>query len=242
MRVLKKIIKTDFGDINSPEPRLYIFLGAYGSGKSEVSVHFARALSGENPDRSVVLVDLDIVNPYYRSADAAELLSGEGIRVIAPVFANTNVDVPAIPGEVNTVFDNPKSIGVFDVGGEDLGARVLSSMRSKIERTECRVFMVVNTFRPFTVDAQGIADTSKMLSKAANLPIYGFIDNSNLLNETTGEELQLSFPILKEAEALTGIPLRYASGLDEYLPKKWTDETSYGVPLLRMKKSIFYNY
>lgn len=239
---MKKIIKSTEEAVKGIIPRLYIFLGAYGSGKSEVSVHFARELSEEYPDQKIILVDLDIVNPYYRSADAGALLEKEGVRVIAPLFANSNVDVPAIPADVNAVFDSPDTIGVFDVGGEDLGARVLSSMKSRIEKTECRVYMVVNTFRPFTVDARGIAETARMLSKAAGLPIYGMIDNSNLLNETTGEELQISYPILTEASALTGIPLRFASGLDEFLPPQWKEETDHHLPLLRMKKSIFYNY
>ncbi len=239
---MKRIVKSEDRGSEENQPMLYIFLGAYGSGKSEVSVHFARMLSQAYPERDVILVDLDTVNPFYRSADAKSLLQGEGIRVIAPVFANTNVDVPAIPAEVNAVFDNPKSIGVIDVGGEDLGAKVLSSMKKRIEGTDCRVFMVVNTFRPFTVDAKGIAETAMKLSAAANLPIYGLIDNSNLLNETTGEELEISFPILREASEITGIPLRYASGLDQYLPREWVGLTGNQVPLIRMQRTIFYNY
>lgn len=239
---MKKIVKSDEAGEKKGLPRLYIFLGAYGSGKSEVSVNFARMLSQAYPERDVTLVDLDTVNPFYRSADAKSLLQSEGIRVVAPIFANTNVDVPAIPGEVNAVFDNPNSIGVIDVGGEDLGAKVLSSLKKRIESTDCRVFMVVNTFRPFTVDAKGIAGTAMKLSAAASLPIYGFIDNSNMLTETTGEELEISFPILREASEITGIPLRFASGLDEYLPKEWMGQTSNQIPLIRMQRSIHYNY
>ena len=239
---MKKIIKGEERAESTVRPKLYTFLGAYGSGKSEVSVHFARMLSEAYPERDVTLVDLDTVNPFYRSADAKTLLQGEGIRVIAPIFANTNVDVPAIPADVNAVFDNPGSIGVIDVGGEDMGAKVLAGLKKRIEGTDCRVFMVVNTFRPFTVDAKGIAETAMKLSAAANLPIYGLIDNSNLLNETTGEELEISYPILKEASEITGIPLRFASGLDEYLPKEWVGQTSDQLPLIRMKRSIFYNY
>ena len=79
--------------------RLYVFVGAYGSGKSEVSVHFAHMLKQQDPKANVMIADLDIVNPYYRSADAKEALEAEGIRVIVPEYANTNVDVPALSGE-----------------------------------------------------------------------------------------------------------------------------------------------
>jgi Mrp family chromosome partitioning ATPase len=85
--------------------RLYVFVGAYGSGKSEVSVHFAHKLKKEDPSARVMLADLDIVNPYYRSADAKDALEAEGIHVIVPEYANTNVDVPALSGEVYSAFD-----------------------------------------------------------------------------------------------------------------------------------------
>ena len=239
---MRKLYKIGDSQEKQAIPRLLIFIGAYGSGKSEVSVHFARELAKAYKRRKIVLVDLDIVNPFYRSADAKELLAYENVRVIAPVFANTHSDVPAIPPEVSTVFDDPDVIGVFDLGGEDMGAKVLAGMRKKIEKVDGQVFMVINTFRPFTVSAQGIAQTAKALSEASKLRIDGLIDNSNLLQETTGEELMASYPVLQQASEMTGIPICYASGLDEYLPNHWKTKTPNDVPLLRMKRSIFYNY
>ena len=136
--------------------RLYIFVGAYGSGKSEVSVNFARMLKAMNPDRKVLIADLDIVNPFFRSADASQILEREGIRLIAPNYANTNVDAPTVTGEMFTIFDDESYIGVFDVGGEDLGAKILASMHSRFKSIDYRMFMVVNTNRPFTADSTGI--------------------------------------------------------------------------------------
>ena len=239
---MKKIIKTDDSSYFEADPRLHIFVGAYGSGKSEVSVHFARMLAEKHKDRQIILADLDIVNPFYRSADAISSLTEDNIRVIAPVYANTNVDVPALPPEINAIFDDGSVIGVLDLGGEDLGAKVLAGMRGKIEKTDFRVYMVINTFRPFTVDVDGIANTVGMLSEASRLPISGFIDNSNLLSETTGEELRLSYPVLRKASEQTGIPILFAAGFDKYLPADWLELTPDAVPLLRMKQSIFYNY
>lgn len=143
---MKKIIKTDDSSYFEADPRLHIFVGAYGSGKSEVSVHFARMLAEKHKDRQIILADLDIVNPFYRSADAISSLTEDNIRVIAPVYANTNVDVPALPPEINAIFDDGSVIGVLDLGGEDLGAKVLAGMRGKIEKTDFRVYMVINTF------------------------------------------------------------------------------------------------
>ena len=229
------------GDNNEKSPRLFIFVGAYGSGKSEVSVHFARKLRRDYPDRKILLADLDIINPFYRSVDARAILEKENIRVIAPNFANTNVDVPSVSGEMYSVFDDPEYLGVFDIGGEDMGARILSSMHSRFDNISYRVYMVVNTLRPFTSDARGIAVMAQELSAAARLPIHGFIDNSNLLDQTSSDELVHSFSILAEASKITEIPLAYASGLDEYLPKEWEEYTNSGIPLLRMERTVLYN-
>ena len=227
--------------IASQAPRLYIFVGAYGSGKSEVSVHFARKLRKENPDRKILLADLDIVNPFYRSADARSVLEKEQIRVIAPNFANTNVDVPSVPGEMYAIFDDPDYLGVFDIGGEDLGARILSSMHSRFKTLSYRVYMVINTLRPFTSDAQSIAKMAQELSQAARLPISGLIDNTNLLSDTSKHEFIESYPIVYGASRLTGIPIVYASGLDTNLPAEWDVYTNEGVPLLRMQRTVLYN-
>jgi len=227
--------------INDKSPRLFVFVGAYGSGKSEVSVHFARKLKRENPGRKVLLADLDIINPFYRSLDAREILEKENIRVIAPNYANTNVDVPSVSGEMYSIFDDPEYLGVFDIGGEDMGARILSSMRSRFQTIFYRVYMVVNTLRPFTSDAQGIAVTAQALIEASRLPVHGFIDNTNLLSETSPDELVHSYKILSAAAKLTGIPVSYASGLDENLPAEWKEFTNNGIPLLRMQRTVLYN-
>ena len=238
---MEMIQNDNIGDTSEKSPRLFIFVGAYGSGKSEVSVHFARKLRRDNPDRKVLLADLDIINPFYRSADAREILEKENIRVIVPNYANTNVEVPSVSGEMYSIFDDPEYLGVFDIGGEDMGARILSSMHSRFQNILYRVYMVVNTLRPFTSDAQGIAVMAQELSTAARLPIHGFIDNSNLLMETSSDELVHSYSILDSASKITGIPIAYASGLDDYLPKDWTEYTINGIPLLRMERTVLYN-
>lgn len=222
--------------------RLYVFVGAYGSGKSEVSVHFAHMLKQEDPSAKVMLADLDIVNPYYRSADAKDSLEAEGIHVIVPEYANTNVDVPALSGEVYSAFDMPDTVAVFDIGGEDLGARVLGAMLSRFKNIEYRVYMVVNAFRPFTSDPEGIRQMCAELSEAARLPISGFINNSNLLEETTEEELEEGEKVLLDASELTGIPVVYQTGLDNVLPEKWREVTPAGIPVLRMDRKVLYKY
>ena len=221
--------------------RLYIFVGAYGSGKSEVSVNFARMLKTMNPDRKVLIADLDIVNPFFRSADAADSLKKDGIRLISPNYANTNVDAPTVTGEIFSIFDDDSFIGVFDIGGEDLGAKILASMHSRFKNIDYRMYMVVNTNRPFTADAHGIMRMAYELEASSRLKIHGLVDNTNLLELTEQSALVASYPILQQASSQMGIPIVFSSGLSENLPDTWKEFTENGIPLLRMERLVLYN-
>ena len=160
--------------------------------------------------------------------------------MISPQYANTNVDVLSVSGEMYSIFDDPSYLGVFDIGGEDMGVRILSSMRSRFDFIPFRMYMVVNVFRPFTADAQGIVKMAQELADTSRLEISGFINNSNLLDNTTEDALITSDSILKEATALSGIPVVFASGLDENLPASWGSVTPSGNMLMRMSRTIFY--
>ena len=219
--------------------RVLVVLGAYGSGKSEVAVNLALRFRKEHED--VVLVDLDTINPYYRSSDAGNLLHAAGVRTIASRYAGTNVDVPAVPGEVMSVFDG-KETAVLDIGGEDMGARVVSSLRVKLAGQAAFVLMVVNLNRPFTSDAEKVAAMASKLSVAAGLPIDAFVDNTNLLGDTGGAMLRDSLPEMREASRRCGIPIAFASGLDDHLPADWTEAMPDGTPLLRMRRTLHYPY
>jgi energy-coupling factor transporter ATP-binding protein EcfA2 len=219
--------------------RVLVVLGAYGSGKSEVAVNLALLLRRERNE--VTLVDLDTINPYFRSSDARRVLDDAGVRTIAPSTAGTNVDVPAVPAEVLSVFEG-SGTAVLDIGGEDMGARIVSSFRRKLTSPDVFVLMVVNINRPFTSDAARVASMASALSAAAGLPIDAYVDNTNLLEATDGGMLLDSTPILREAVLRSGIPLAFACGLDELLPKEWVDGLPDGTPLIRMKRVLRYPY
>ena len=221
------------------DARVLVVLGAYGSGKSEVAINLALLLKRERDD--VTLVDLDTINPYFRSSDARNVLEKAGIRVIAPSTAGTNVDVPAVPAEVLSVFEGPGT-AVLDIGGEDMGARVVSSFRRKLSGKDVFVLMVVNIHRPFTSDAERIVGMAGELSTAAGLPIGAFVDNTNLLDDSDGGMLLDSVPILMEASLRSGIPLAFASGLDELLPSEWRGTMPDGTPLIRLNRILRYPY
>ncbi len=199
------------------DKRLKIVIGAYGSGKSEVSVNLALSMKRENPSAKVLMADLDIVNPFYRSADAAKLLQENDIRLISPMYANSNIDAPVLSGEVNVIFDDESYSGVYDIGGEDMGATILGSMKTKLENINADLLMAVNVRRPFTSTVDEIIIMASELQAAAKMKITGFINNSNLLGDTTIEDLKKGEEILKEVTDRTGIPVVLTTVMDGVL-------------------------
>ena len=223
------------------DKRLKIVIGAYGSGKSELSVNLALNMRKESPDKKVLLADLDIVNPFYRSADAGKILQENDIRLISPMYANSNVDAPVLSGEVYVIFDDESYQGVFDIGGEDMGATILGSMKSRLDKIDADLLMAVNIKRPFTSTVDEIIIMASELQEASKLKITGFINNSNLLEQTTADDIFEGEKILLEVQERTGIPLIMTSFMEGVL----TDEqiSSLKAPsYLKMTRAIRYAY
>ena len=219
--------------------RLTIIIGAYGSGKSEISVNMSLAQRKALPDRKLLIADLDIVNPFYRSSDCASVLEEAGIRLVTPMYAGSNVDAPVLPPDMYVIFDDESYQGIFDIGGEDMGALVLGSIRKRIENTDAVIYMAVNALRPFTSDAEQIAIMTNELAAAAGFKIDGYINNTNLLEETTAEMVAEGEKKILDASAITGIPLVancVMEGIDIPDGMLKTEE------LFRMNRKIFYAY
>lgn len=222
--------------------RLNIFIGAYGSGKSEVSVNCALNMKKRNPDSKILLADLDIVNPFYRSADAARNLNDCDIRIIYPSYANSNVDAPVLSGEIYSIFDDDSYRGVFDIGGEDMGANVLGSMNNRLKGFDYNLFMVINTLRPFTSDVDSIIVMAQELEAAAKLPITGFVHNTNLLELTSFEDILNGDKILKEVSEKTGVPVVATCVMEEYVKDFEESKLTNSGEVVKLKRTISYNY
>lgn len=220
--------------------RLTVFIGAYGSGKSEISVNFATWL--HQSGHPVTLCDLDIINPYFRSADARATVESSGIRLIAPVFAGTNVDVPAVPPEVYSIFDDCTHYAVLDIGGEDLGARVVATLKRRLAAIadDVAVYLVVNPYRPFSSSAEAIVNLAGQLSAAAGVRPTGLVHNANLLDEADATLLSDSRPIVETAAKTLRIPIVFAAAMTGAVPADWSDRTPEGTPLLRLRRTIGY--
>jgi len=219
--------------------RLTIIIGAYGSGKSEIAVNMSLAQRKALPDKKLLIADLDIVNPFYRSSDCGAVLEEAGVRLITPLYAGSNVDAPVLTPEMYVIFDDESYQGIFDIGGEDMGAIVLGSIRKRIENTDTAIYMAVNTLRPFTSDPEQIAVMTNELTAAAGFKIDGYLNNTNLLEETTAEMLAEGEKKILEASKLTGVPLIancVMEGVD--IPEgKLKDHE-----LFRMERKIHYAY
>ncbi|MBO6193943.1 MAG: ATP-binding protein [Clostridiales bacterium] len=221
--------------------RLKIIIGAYGSGKSEISVNMALAMRKSFPDDKVLLADLDIVNPFYRSADASKVLEENKIRLISPMYANSNVDAPVLSGEVYVIFDDESYRGVFDIGGEDMGATILGSMKTRLDKSGADLLMAVNTRRPFTATTDEIIMMASELTEASKMNITGFINNTNVLEDTKPEDIIEGERIVREVEQKTGIPLVMTTVMDGVMPDSMLDELK-APEVMKMTRTIHYAY
>jgi nitrogenase subunit NifH len=216
------------------EKRLNIFAGHFGSGKTEVSVNFALILS--EMGFKTAIVDLDIVNPFFRTADISDYLKSKNIQTILPVYANTNVDIPALPAEISTVFENKEFTAVFDVGGDDLGAKVLSRYRNEIIKDNYEMYCVINTKRQTTDSADKIETMINEIENSSGLKITGLVNNTNLLSETKINDLIKGQKIIDVISDRMEIPVSFISSFlnEDLLSEKFID-----YDIFEMKKQIF---
>jgi hypothetical protein len=193
----------------SGSEKITLFLGNYGSGKSEVAVNFALHLALESAAGEVTLVDLDLVNPYFRSREARELLVGHGIRLVTPDPRYQNADLPILVPEVRAALQASTAHTILDVGGDDVGARVLGSLHDSLPSGSYRAIMVLNGLRPFTGDVEGCERLRTEIESAGRIAITGFVSNTHLMDETTLETVVAGWRLATGVAARTGLPLEF---------------------------------
>lgn len=190
--------------------RFNLFTGHFGSGKTEVSVNYAKKLKEKG--YKTAIVDMDVVNPYFRTADVKNELKNAGVRVVVPSLANTNVDVPNLPSEINSLFENEEVRSIFDIGGDDMGAKVIGRYRHNIAADNYNMFLVVNTLRPFTNTEEKIINMIREIESSCRLKITGFINNTNLLDETNVGMVLKGHELINHVSKTTEIPIKFISG------------------------------
>ena len=185
--------------------RITLLAGHYGSGKTNIAVNMALDLKKQQDNTAIA--DLDIVNPYFRTLDSKDLFEKEGIRLIVSAYANTNLDIPALPQEMYAIVHDKTIHSIVDVGGDDRGALALGRLSPLIREDDYDMFLVINYYRPLTRDADSVMEVIAEIEEAGKLKFTGIINNSNLGAATTAETVLDSLAYADEIAERTGLPL-----------------------------------
>ena len=198
--------------------RITLFAGHYGSGKTNIALNYALWLRRQG--LKVTVADLDIVNPYFRTKDGADILSDNGIRLISSDYANSNVDLPALPGEAYALVDDRSTHAVVDVGGDDRGALALGRYVPAIgEENDYEMLFVVNRARPLTRTAADTVQVLREIEAACALPFTAVVNNTNLGPATTAETVLASAEYAAEVGAMTGLPVKMTCAMEKLSPE-----------------------
>ena len=186
--------------------RLTLFAGHYGSGKTNISVNYALHLAKEG--KPVCIADLDIVNPYFRTADSRQELESDGVELISPQFANSNVDLPALPAQAYKLVQDKRCYGIMDIGGDDRGAYALGRYVPYMKQEkDYRMVYVANCYRPLTRTAAEALEVMQEIETACGLAFTDIVNNSNLASETDVQAVLDSRDFIQELSELSGLPV-----------------------------------
>jgi len=217
------------------DQRLIVIVGGYGSGKSEVSVNLGVHLA-RSQDEPVAVADLDIVNPYFRSREAAEKLEAMGVRAINPSGGQQHSDLPIILPEIRGVVMRQDGYVILDVGGDDVGARVLSSLADAFVPGSYEMLLVLNANRPFTSDLDSTRKVIGEIEVASSLKFTGIISNTHLLEATDAETVYAGLKLAREVGVACEIPVCLVSALSEVAGQLEADKI--GLPLLPLNREL----
>ena len=215
--------------------KIVILIGNYCSGKTEIALNMAVKASGEG--LRTLVIDLDRINDYFRMSDQIQTLTDGHIELVSPTFAGQGATQTVMPAAVASAFDRDWDLVVFDVGGDQAGALSLARYHQDFAALEpgvLEVYDIVNVFRPMSETAEKILKLKGELEGFARQRVTGFVNNSNLLNYASADDLRRGYDIIREASELSGIPVAHTTGRREYLEQflaDGRDERFIGVPI-----------
>ena len=196
--------------------RLSIVTGHYGTGKTEFAVNLALSLAAG--EAQVMLADLDIVNPYFRSRERRQLLEEAGIRLVSTSQTCADADVPAIPAELLAILEDRAVRGVLDIGGDPAGARVLARFQPKIVREDYQLIYVLNANRPEVRTPETAVRYLRAIEETTGLACSALVNNPHLCGETTEAEILKGAALAGAGFRETGIPVLCHMAEERFLP------------------------
>jgi RecA/RadA recombinase len=215
--------------------RVVMVVGNYGSGKTEVAVNLALHLA--KAGRTVQIADLDLVNPYFRSREARRLMEALGIRVVVPPGDQAFADLPIVLPEIRGMLHPPEGVlTLFDVGGDDVGARALAAFRPVIQEGAYQLWQVINARRPFTSTVEGCLRMQASIETASRLTVTGLLANTHLIEQTTPEIVVDGWRLAEKVAGRCGRPVRCVAVMEEHADDPALAEVT--APVLRMQRRM----
>lgn len=193
--------------------RLIAIVGNYGSGKTELAVNLSLQLAADG--HQIQIADLDLVNPYFRCREVRELMEASGIRVVVPPGVQVFADLPIVLPEIRGMLRPPTgTVSIFDVGGDDVGARALASFRTSVADGEYELWQVINARRPFTDSVAGCLAMRRSIESASRWNVTGLVVNTHLIEDTTVDVVMDGWRLSADVRAATGLPIRAVAVMD----------------------------
>jgi hypothetical protein len=222
-------ILEDNGNIDS-----FVLVGDYGSGKTEVAVNLSLHLAQNTSSSPVAIADLDLVNPYFRCREAHEPLEERGIRVVMPEGGHQFADLPILLPQVKGLLQDHKTLSVLDVGGDEVGSRVLAALAPAFDPLRHHFLFVVNTSRPFNDTAKGVHNTIRRIESTSGLSITGLVSNTHMMDETTGQMVMEGLELTRQVASTLAVPVFLVAVMEGVLEEK--DQQEIIEPLMTMNR------
>ena len=202
--------------------KFIVLIGNYGSGKTEIAINLA--VQSASAGKNTLVIDLDKVNDYFRMSDRVDVLRENKVNLVSPTFAGQGVTPSNMSAAVASAFAGDWDLCVFDVGGDSAGAMSLGRYHqdfAALDPAQIEVYDIVNVFRPMSESPEKILKLKEEMEGFARLKVTGFVNNSNLLNFASADDIRQGYDVLKETSDISGIPVMHTTGrkcfLDEFL-------------------------
>ncbi|MEW6672360.1 MAG: cobalamin biosynthesis protein CbiA [Thermodesulfobacteriota bacterium] len=209
-------------------------VGNYGSGKTEISINLA--VNRKRAGIDVRVADLDLINPYFRTREAKAPLNDLGIEVVVPNKEYLQADLPIVNPAIAGLIRKPAQLTLLDVGGDDAGSTVLSSLADHLRTQKVAMLQVVNPHRPFTNTVAGCLKIKAEIESAARLPVTGLIGNANLIDETSVANIYEGYEFVTGLSRESGLPLEFITAATDLLPKM--DMDRFSCPVLALERQL----